>query len=76
MVDDPEPFEPDRDDLVAIEAELRAEVTAIRGETTFAGVADPELCHRCRYRSICPDSAVAGVPMWPVVEAEESEPVG
>jgi PD-(D/E)XK nuclease superfamily len=71
VVDDPEPFEPDADDLVAIGEELRHEVETIRAETTFAGVADPDVCHRCRYRSICPDSAVVGVPMWPVVEAEE-----
>jgi hypothetical protein len=52
---------------------LAAEVVdeSIRAEATFAGVGDPDVCHRCRYRSICPDSAVAGVPMWPVVEAED-----
>jgi PD-(D/E)XK nuclease superfamily len=70
VVDDPEPFLPDGEDLVAIEAELRHEVEAIRAETTFSGVADADVCHRCRYRSICPDSAVQGVPMWPVVEEE------
>ena len=48
-------------------------VTAIRSEVAFAGVADPDVCHRCSYRSICPDSAVAGVPIWPVVEAEDEE---
>jgi hypothetical protein len=72
VVDDPEPFLPDADDLLAIEAELRAEVTEIRSEVAFAGVADPDVCHRCNYRSICPDSAVAGVPMWPVVDAEDA----
>ena len=70
VIDDPEPFEPDPDDLVAIGEELRHEVEAIRAEATFAGVGDPDVCHRCRYRSICPDSAVQGVPMWPVVEEE------
>ena len=60
VVDDPEPFEPDADDLVAIGEELRHEVEAIRAEATFAGVGDPDVCHRCRYRSICPDSAAAG----------------
>ena len=71
VLDDPEPFEPDADDLRAIEDELRCEVVAIRSEVDFAGVADADVCHRCRYRSICPDSAVAGVPVWPVVEQEE-----
>jgi len=71
VLDDPEPFEPDADDLRAIEDELRCEVVAIRSEVDFAGVADAEVCLRCRYRSICPDSAVAGVPVWPVVEQEE-----
>ena len=71
VLDDPEPFEPDADDLRAIEDELRCEVVAIRSEVDFAGVADADVCHRCRYRSICPDSAVTGVPVWPVVEHEE-----
>ena len=42
-----------------------AQVTGIRSEVAFAGVADADVCHRCSYRSICPDSAVAGVPVWP-----------
>src|SRR6185312_13673561 len=40
VLDDPEPFEPDADDLRAIEDELRCEVVAIRSEVDFAGVAD------------------------------------
>ncbi len=71
VVDDPEPFEPDADDLRAIEEELRLEVAAIRETTEFAGVADTEVCRRCRYRSICPDSTVPGVPVWPTVEPED-----
>ena len=54
-----------------IEDELRCEVVAMRSEVDFAGVADAEVCPRCRYRSICPDSAVRGLPVWPVVEQEE-----
>jgi hypothetical protein len=72
VVDDPEPFEPDAEDLEAIEAELRREVAAIRGTTEFVGVADPEVCGRCRYRSICPDSATPGVPVWPTVDREDA----
>ena len=60
VLDDPEPFEPDADDLCAIEEELRLEVAAIRETTEFAGVADSEVCRRCRYRSICPDSPCRG----------------
>jgi len=72
VVDDPEPFEPDADDLRAIAEELRLEVAAIRETTEFAGVADTEVCRRCRYRSICPDSTAPGVPVWPTVESEDS----
>jgi hypothetical protein len=71
VVDDPEPFEPDDDDLDAIGSELRREVAEIRSTTEFAGVADPEVCARCRYRSICPESAVRGVPVWPTVDPED-----
>jgi hypothetical protein len=71
--DDPEPFEPDDDELAAIEEELRAVVEAIWKEEAFAGVGDPALCGHCRYRSICPDSAAPGEPAWPV--PPEVEPV-
>jgi hypothetical protein len=71
VVDDPEPFEPDADDLLAIEDDLRREVTEIRSTTDFVGVTDPEVCVRCRYRSICPDSATPGVPVWPTVDTED-----
>lgn len=66
--DDPEPFEPDDDELALIEEELRGVITVIRAEEQFAGVADPTVCGRCRYRSVCRDSAVPGVPIWPVPE--------
>ena len=65
---DPEPFEPDDDDLDAITAELCDLAAAIRTEERFPGVADPECCHWCGYRSICPDRApgtVADGPSWP-----------
>jgi len=67
---EPEPFEPDDDDLSSIEEELRKEVEAIWSERGFAGVTDPETCGRCRYRSICRDSATPGVPTWPRVEGD------
>jgi hypothetical protein len=37
----------------------------------FVGVSDPEVCKHCRYRSICPDSALPGVPVWPSVDTED-----
>lgn len=69
--DDPAPFEPDADDLHAIEEQLTATVTAIKAAAaagpagTFVGVADAAICAFCSYRSICPDSAVPGEPSWP-----------
>ena len=70
IVDDPTPFEPDDDDLAAIEEEIRLAVTEIRTEV-FAGVADAEVCAHCRYRSICPESAAPSEPVWPVVADED-----
>lgn len=69
--DDPEPFEPDADDLRAIEDHVSDVVTTIKAAAGqgpaghFAGVADAEICRFCSYRSICPDSAVTGDPSWP-----------
>ena len=72
-VDDPQPFEPDRDELDQIEDELRAIAEAIWGEEEFAGVADAAVCGSCRYRSICPDSAAPARPVWPVLEESLAE---
>jgi hypothetical protein len=69
ILDDPEPFEPDAEDLEAIEEELRVTAAAIHAaaaEHAFPGVAETEVCGFCRYRSICPESAAPGVPTWPV----------
>lgn len=63
--DDPQPFEPDTDDMAEIEEELRSVAAAIWNEADFAGVADREVCAWCRYRSICPSSAAPAVPSWP-----------
>lgn len=70
VVDDPVPFEPDDDDLQAIEEELRVVVAEIRTEV-FDGIGDPEVCVRCPYRSICPDSAAPSEPIWPAVTGED-----
>ena len=75
----PEPFEPDADDFAAIEEELRVVAEAICRERDWPGVADAEVCGSCRYRSICPDSAVDAEPMWPagaVVVTTSGSPLG
>jgi PD-(D/E)XK nuclease superfamily len=73
--DDPEPFEPDADDLEAIEEDLRVVAESICREREWRGVADAEVCGHCRYRSICPDSATPSEPMWPQVDLGP-QPVG
>ncbi len=72
VVEDPEPWEPTEDDLARIEEELAATVTEMRAEREFRGVADAGVCARCRYRSICDDSAAPGVPSWPAADAPEA----
>ena len=71
--DDPEPFDPDDDDLAQIEDELRAATEAMRAETEFAGVGDRQVCARCGYRSICTDSAAPSEPVWPMVVADDTD---
>lgn len=55
--EDPDVFEPDAEQLAAIEEELRATVGDIRAERHFRGVSEPAVCGRCTFRSICVDSA-------------------
>ncbi|HEX4493039.1 MAG TPA: PD-(D/E)XK nuclease family protein [Acidimicrobiia bacterium] len=77
--DDPEPYEPDDEDLDAIEEELRATVATWWSLEEWQGVRDPAVCQWCRFRSVCVDSAAAGEPDWPVLalagdnDGEESE---
>ena len=68
--DDPEAWEPDPDDMAAIEEELRSVVERMRTNDDWAGVADAMLCARCPFRSICRDSAARGEPAWPVLATE------
>ena len=75
IVEDPDPWEPEADDLVALEEELRQTVEAIQAESGWQGVNDEAICRGCRYRSICPDSAVRSQPLWPVVEDEGADKV-
>ena len=69
--DDPEPWEPDEEELEQLDVELREIVATMRANATkheWAGVADDEVCARCRYRSICPDSAAPAEPSWASIE--------
>jgi hypothetical protein len=69
--DDPEPFDPDDDDLAQIEEELRVVAEAMRAERDYAGVRDKAVCARCGYRSICTDSAAPSEPVWPIVDVDD-----
>jgi hypothetical protein len=71
--DDPEPFEPDADELAAIEDELRVVAAEVWKEENYAGVAEREVCGWCRYRSICPDSAAPSVATWPEPPADDED---
>jgi hypothetical protein len=70
VVDDPEAWEPEADDLAAIEEEIRAAVERMRTIDDWKGVAD-DRCTRCAYRSICRDSAAPSEPTWPVLVTSE-----
>ena len=75
VAEDPDPWEPDPDDMLAIEEELRSVVERMRGNE-WKGVADAALCSHCSYRSICRDSAARGEPTWPVLATEASDTAG
>ena len=65
--DDPEPWEPDEDDLALVEEELRSAVESMWASEDWAGIGEPDVCGTCRYRSICRDSATPGEPTWPIL---------
>jgi hypothetical protein len=72
--DDPDDWEPDADDLEAVEQELVVLVSGIRAVQEWRGVADADVCRWCRYRSICPDSALPGDAGWPRVDDDVDAP--
>jgi CRISPR/Cas system-associated exonuclease Cas4 (RecB family) len=73
--EDPEPWEPDDDDLARIDDELRRAVDQMWEEEEWRGVNEPDACSKCRFRSVCRDSATPGEAQWPVLsEAEEDPP--
>jgi PD-(D/E)XK nuclease superfamily len=74
--DDPEPWELDEEALALVEEELRAAVQRMWAEEEWRGVADPEICRTCRYRSICRDSAAPGEPAWPVLSLDSAPDPG
>ncbi len=71
-VTEPDPWEPDGDDLDAVEAWLTGIVTDMRS-SAFEGVADAHHCGACGFRSICSDSAAPSEPAWPVLGASIAE---
>lgn len=53
--EDPEPFEPDAEDIANIEEEI-GEVAAAIASSEFHGISDPMVCRRCTFRHGCPDA--------------------
>jgi hypothetical protein len=39
----------------------------MRDADVWPGIADPEVCRYCRFRSICPDTTMPGEPQWPAI---------
>ena len=58
--DQPDPYEPEDEDLAAIGDELRTLASAIRDETRFTGSGDPADCGWCAYRPVCRDAPATG----------------
>lgn len=66
--EEPRIFEPDADDLEAIESELREIASAIRradANGDYPAAAELETCRPCEFRAICPLSAAPADPTWP-----------
>ncbi len=55
--DDPDPFEPDGEDLEEITSELTGLGVAVGAERAWRGVSAESVCRTCSYRSVCPDVA-------------------
>jgi hypothetical protein len=65
--DDPDPWEPDAEDLEAAEERIRtfvAELWRRDDADDWGGIGEADVCVRCRYRSICVDSAAPAEPVW------------
>jgi hypothetical protein len=59
--DDPEPWEPDGDELRAVEAELAGAAARIRAGDT-PGVGEEAVCRWCEWRTSCDESAAPDPP--------------
>ena len=71
-VEDPEPFEPDADDLRAIEEELRADGRArCAPRPTSRASPTPTCADPAATARSAPTRPSPGVPVWPMVEAED-----
>lgn len=56
--EDPAPWDPEPEELIAIDEELRSIADAMRTEREFVGCREPAVCRTCGYRSICVDAAL------------------
>lgn len=64
--EDPDVWEPGDDDLESLTDRIHAIVRAMHA-SDWRGVHEPTVCKWCPYRSVCPDSALPGAPIWPVL---------
>ena len=71
-VDEPDPWEPDDEDLAGVETWL-TDIVADMRKGAFEGVADEQRCRSCSFRSICSDSAAPSEPVWPVLGASAAD---
>lgn len=65
--EDPDPWEPEIEDLETVEASLGEFASELwrRSDTDdWTGVNEVDVCRSCRYRSVCGDSAAPGEPTW------------
>jgi len=57
LEEDPEPFDPDADDIAQIQSDI-GEVAAAIAVSEFPGVSDVYVCRRCAFQRACPDAAL------------------
>jgi hypothetical protein len=66
--DDPDPYEPDAEDLQEISEELVGIAAAVGAEREWRGVSGEAVCRICSYRSVCPDDASRRLDQAPGLE--------
>lgn len=62
--DDPEPFEPDDEDLDAVHQRLVGAARELRAEQSWPGTPVATICQTCEFRSICTESLAPGIRRW------------